>query len=456
MRFFVIIIICIGFYFKSIAEEPTAPDFIFGNAAYYNIDIGESLFYSGIEICLLKMENQYNSLKVGDDTVTVKVSRRSLPLNVSGLRIFVADNKNVKSLTSDSEVHHLLNKDALICVSDFSEPLLNKNDYVFPVNFNSGFTWSCEEESYLFSFLGLDKSRGEEYYRSYEGIGFDMTELPGYGKHWIAAMENSTVVWIKEGKTENEACILLESDSQPGIYYVYDHLDRKSIDVNTGQKMIHGEVLGNAYDDSDWKNFQFAVVKTDSVPDYSNRFRNVVNFFPQIFELYFGQSFEFSKTYTKGHILFGLPSDLSGNREYAEAFEEYTGKGWLLGKWNPTEKVEWVSGKKKGNVRLRKELFSGTNAACENPENYFEYELNVPNGTYRIRANLGDIELPSWQKITFEGISAGTFELKPGELTWTGEKIVIVEDRKLTVRIYLDEENNKVAGLSEIVFQKAL
>jgi hypothetical protein len=58
-------------------------------------------------------------------------------------------------------------------------------------------------------------------------------------------------------------------------------------------------------------------------------------------------------------------------------------------------------------------------------------------------------------KIDFEGVNAGTFALSDGEQKWTNERIVKVNDGKLTIRIYVDENNEKVAGISEIVFQRA-
>ncbi|MBW6492371.1 MAG: hypothetical protein K0B15_14405 [Lentimicrobium sp.] len=42
-----------------------------------------------------------------------------------------------------------------------------------------------------------------------------------------------------------------------------------------------------------------------------------------------------------------------------------------------------------------------------------------------------------------------------GEFNWTGERVVKVYDGTLNVRIYTDTENEKVEGLSEIVFQRA-
>ena len=98
--------------------QNTVPDFSWGNARYFNLNEGESCTFNNVEIKLLRLENHFSHIKVGNDTIFIKVSRRTLPVISQGLRLFVADNKNVKSITSDSQVHSLLKKDALICVSD--------------------------------------------------------------------------------------------------------------------------------------------------------------------------------------------------------------------------------------------------------------------------------------------------------------------------------------------------
>ncbi|MEN8117466.1 MAG: hypothetical protein ABFS16_10830 [Bacteroidota bacterium] len=444
--------------FEVSAQNQSNPDFQWGNASYFNINTGESIYFNNIEIKLLSLENHYNRIKVGTDTIFIKVSKRNLPASTNGVKIFVADNKNVKALTTDSDVHGLLKKDALICLSGYIENLLNPDIFIFPVSFNDGFMWSTEEDCYMFSYLGSEEKNGKKYSRSYEGIGIDLHDARGIEKHWLVAMENSTVTWIEEknpDQAEKEVCVLLQSNSNPGIYYLYEHLYRKNILIKKGQKLVRGELLGTIWGDDVWGHFQLTVVKSDTIPSYKNRHRNAVNFFPQFYELYFKNTYSSTKSFTRGRIDFGRLCTLNGNEKNAHAFEEYSGRGWLLGKWNKSDKVEWITKGEDGNVRLRKVPFPGTAAKCRNPKNYYEYELNVTNGVYRIRAKMGDMFLPSWQKVEFEGVIAVTYTLQPGELKWTPEKVVKVTDRKLTVRIYIDYSNNKVAGLSQIVFQKA-
>ncbi len=436
--------------------QNASPSFHWGNGFYYNLDKGESVTFRGQEVRLLQLQNHYNQLKIGSDTVWLRVSRRALPELVNGMRVFVADNKFVKELAVNKKIHGLLKKDALICLSDFQGPLLDINRYVFPVSFSGGFVWSTEESSYLFSYQGGGPAAETSDPGTHPGIDFDLHDARGKEKHWLVAPEKSRVAWIesrREGMTENEAAVLLESESTPGIFYLYEHLYRKNLAVREGQTLLPGEILGTIWGDEVWGNLHFAVLKSDSVPPWSGRYNNLVNGFPQLYELYFRQTTGYSKTFSKGRIYFGRRRDLNRNQKNVMAFEPYSGKGWELGRWNPAEKVEWAMKNGDGNARLRKVLFEGSAAACKNPENFFDFEINVQNGTYRIRAEVGDLYLPSWQKITFEGVDAGRFSLNPGQAEWTTERIVKVTDGKLTVRIYIDPENQRVAGLREIVFQ---
>jgi hypothetical protein len=438
--------------------QDTIPDFSWGNAHYFNLNEGESCFFYQHEIKLLRLENHYNHLKIGDDTICIKVSRRTLPTIAGGLRVFVADNKNVKSVTSDSLVHGLLSKDALVCVSEYQKPLLEPNDYTFPVNFNDGFIWNTEVDGYMFAYLGAGENPDDKYYRSHEGIDFDLDDARGLGKHWIVALENSQVEWIEEGEAAGEktACVLLKSESTPGLYYVYEGLLAKSLEIKNGQKIVQGEILGTVWGDENNGFLQLAVIKSDTVPQYRQRFFNTVNFFPQMFQLYYNQPFSFNKSFSKGRIVFGKnPKASDRNKTNIHSYENYIGKGWLFDHWNITQRVECVHNGSESNARLRKILFAGSPAARTNPQNWYEYEINVSSGVYRIRAKVGDLKLPSWQKIEFEGIESGTFDLGAGEYKWTAERVVKVEDSRLTIRLYIDPSDKKVAGLSEIVFQKA-
>lgn len=439
-------------------QENTNPDITWGNSLYFNLNVGESFFHDSVEVKLLQIKNQFNKIAVDDDTLWIKVSRRTLPLASGKSRLFIADNANVKRLSEDKGVHGLLTKDALICVSDFRNTMLDGRNFIFPISFNDGFIWNAEENGYMYSYMGKNATERNGFVGAYQGISFDLNDARGIEKHWIVAIENSTVVWVEDRKIDRmgkEACVLLKSNSVPNIYYLYSGLYNKTTEVKKGQRLMRGELVGTAWGDEKWGHFQLSVLKSDSVPSYENRYHNSLNFFPQLFELYFKQSFSFTKSYTRGKVEFGRSAQYNQNQKNTSAFEEYLGKGWMLGEWNATDKVESVVNGSEGNARLKKVLFSDEKARCRNPKNYYDYEINVKSGVYRVRAKVGDLHLPSWQKIEFEGVTGATYDLTASEQKWTSERVVKVTDRKLTIRIYIDKNNGKVAGLSEIVFQRA-
>ena len=436
-------------FFVTVAQN-TNPDFRWSNSCYFNMDIGDSVRFNDARIYLLGLNHQYTTLKVDEDTICIRVARRSPPVLVGGIQLFVADNKNVAALTPGDNVHGLLRKDALICVSRVKDRWLETDHFIFPVSYNHGFLWRGDEDSYLFS---LTRSDDTQDFISYPGIGIDLSDARGKEKHWLLAIEKSTVVWV-EKQDDNSVCILLESDESPGIYYVYDKLFSKTLEVRKGQKIDKGELVGTAWGDEKWGHLLLAVVYAESAPDYLHRYDNILNFFPQLFALYYHESFIISNYFTKGKIEFGRSAEYNGNTKNTSAFEEYLGKGWNPCLWNTAEKLEYVSKGQEGNVRLAKTLFKDTPAECKNPNSYCDYLINVRNGVYRIRARVGDVEQASWQKIIFENVEDGTYSMAAGEQKWTSEKVVKVEDSKLTVRIYFDEKGNKVAGLSELVFQQ--
>lgn len=439
------------------AQTVTEPDFSWGNCHYYNANVGDTILFMGINVVLLDMKNHYNKLSVDNDTIELKVSRRSLPMSSNLVRAFVADNRNVKNLAANKAAHGLLKKDALICLSDNQNMMLNPDSYRFPVSYNDGFNWNMNEDNHMFSYLAKGCNPGGEA-KANEGIGIALTDARGIEKHWLLAIEDSRVIWIedqKNGRNSKQACVLLQSNSNPSVFYVYDRLYANTIQVKEGQEVRMGELLGTVWGDENWAYLQLAVVKSDTIPGYENRYANCVNFFPQLYELYFKNSFNFTKSFTRGKVDFARPPQSNGNRKNLLAFEEYAGMGWGLGVWNTADKVMFCTKGEQGNARLKKVLFGGSEAECRNPDNYFDYEINVRNGVYRVRAQVGDVELPSWQKMEYEGVEAASYELAAGEQKWTSERVVKVTDRKLTVRIYVDPKNEKVAAISEIVFQQA-
>ncbi len=456
MHRILILLIILVVSLKAEGQGSVSPDFRWGNGFYYNLNVGERITFNQVEVELLKVENHYNLIKVGEDTLWMKVARRTSPEAVSNVRVFVADNREVKALNPDSGVHGLLTGDALICLSDSRLSLLDPQQYVFPVSFNNGFTWSAEEDSHVFSWYKTNDF--PKQYISYPGIGIDLHEARGRMMHWLVALEDSRVVWVNDQVDfagGNQACVLLKSKSEPNIYYFYNHLFTNNVAVKKGQELVKGEVIGTAWGNNEWGHLHFAAIHSLTEPTMKECSDNVINGFPQVFGLYNQRGIFIVRNFSRGKIVFGEPRSARGNALNNLEFEPYTGKGWVTGKWNPADKVEWISKGNDGNVRLKKVLFEGTPAECANPNDYFEYQISVLNGTYRIRAKVGDVYLPSRQKMEFEGTDAGTKNLRAGEFSWTGEWIVKVKDGTLNVRIYIDKENKLPAGLSEIVFQQA-
>lgn len=452
-----IIVTLIFYSIFSNAQKIVEPAFKWGNGSYYDLNIGDTIKFGGLNIVMIGMNNHYNKFTVGADTVELKVSRRSLPVSSNSVRFFVADNRNVRKLAANKNVHGLMKKDALICLSETKNHLLPLNKFRFPVSYNDGFKWNMNEDNHMFSYLNKGYNANGEEAISNEGIGIALNDARGIEKHWLVAIEDSKVIWIEDEETGSsyEACVMLQSSSNPFIFYVYDHLYKNNIEVRKGQQLRVGELIGTCWGDKNWAYTQIAVIKSDTIPDYTNRFSNCVNFFPQLYELYFKSTFGFSKSFTRGKINFGWPSSFNGNQKNLLAFEEYTGKGWDLGAWNTADKVMHCTEGAFGNARLKKVLFENTNAECRNPNNYYDFEINVRNGVYRVRAQVGNVQSASWQKVEFEGVVTSHYSLGPGEMKWTSEKVVRVNDRRLTVRIYIDPENKKEAGVSEIVFQQA-
>ena len=97
--FFILLIQLVCFYVS--AQEKSEPDFVWGNVSYFNVNCGESVYFNSVEIKVVSVENKYNTIKIGQDTVCVKVSKRSLPIYGRGVRLFVADNKCIKAIDNN-------------------------------------------------------------------------------------------------------------------------------------------------------------------------------------------------------------------------------------------------------------------------------------------------------------------------------------------------------------------
>lgn len=424
-----------------------------GNALYIDLAVGESVEYLGKIITLVSIENNYCTVDIDGYSKQIKVARRELPNVINGIRIFAGDNRNVKYLTTDNQYHGLTQKDALLCLSDPSLPLLDPDKYTFPISRRDDYKWTMDESSHLFAYNSLiDWSLPNHFYRSHEGIDFDMHEARGKQVHPLIAFESGRIIWVTH-PTLDEGCILIESESDPGIYYVYKHVNNEYIYVKNGEKVKKGDLLGYIWGDHSWGHLHFSVVKPDSFPFYETRYENILSFFPQMYELWYGDLEYHTPVYEKKQFTFGRPYYTIQNKKGDSEYDDIIGYGWKLGNWCTAANVEVFSYKDMGNIRLCKILWGGSAAWAENPQNYYKFEVNVKNGLYKVMARVGDCLLPSWQKVKIEDHDAGQYSLYEGEYTWTPELTVAVTDEKLTLTIFLLDQYT-CAGISDFKFFK--
>lgn len=429
----------------------------FGNAVYINLSVGKPIEYSGKTIEVIELDNYRSLIRVNNKKEWLNVAKRSLPKEMDGLRIFVSDQINVKNLTTDPEKHNLLNKDVLLCISDAAKPLLDPKKFTFPISNRDGYEWTMEENSHMFAYLGLATWMSVPgYYRSHEGIDLNMHEARGKEMHPLVAIESSTVLLVADSTVtkSRDGCIILKSDTQEDIYYVYKHTNPTTHKVKEGQKVKKGDMLSYIWGDNVWGHLHFAIVHRTDTPSYRDRYTNLLNFFPQLYEIHNGSLVPENKVRTEGNFTFGYKKEACKNFQRLDEFSELTGYGWKLGKWCTSQKVESAEDEKGGNARLRKKLHSGTKAESENGEIFYDFEVAVENGHYIVNATVGDTFEPSNQKVFFEGIEAGSFDLNKGGFFETTKDLEIqVTDNKLTLRLELADDE-KWAGIRELNFKK--
>lgn len=428
----------------------------FGNAVYVDLAVGESFKYMDRTIRVIKLKNHLSLIQVENEQQWLEVAKRSLPVTIGGLRIFVSDQINVKNLTSDPEKHNLLNKDVLLCISDPAKPLLDPSKFTFPISRADGYEWKMEENSHMFAYLGLSEWIAPGYYRSHEGMDLNMHEARGKEIHPLIAIEAATVVMVADSNTTHtyDGCIILKSDTQENIYYVYKHTHPKTHKVKVGQKVKKGQILSYIWGDDVWGHLHFAVVYRTETPTYKNRYKNLLNFFPQFYELHFGNLKPAEKTRNEGRFFFGHKKELCRNFKKLDEFTPLTGYGWKLGEWCISRKVEEAESDFEGNARLRKVLHTGTKAESKNPQSYYDFEIAVENGDYLVSATVGDAFLPSGQRVFFEGTAAGLFKTdQTCSYKKTGDFKVKVSDNALTLRLELIDKE-QLAGIKELNFKK--
>lgn len=428
----------------------------FGNALYVNLSQGERFEYQGKTIEVAALEHHRSLVKVENEQAWLEVARRSLPQVIGGVRIFVSDQINVKNLTTDPDKHNLLRKDVLLCLSDPAEPLLEPSQFIFPISKQDGYEWQMEEDSHMFAYLGLSTWISPGYYRSHEGIDLNMHEARGKEMHPLVAIEPGTVVLVADSTVTGtyDGCIILKSDTQDNIYYVYKHTHPKTHWVKAGQKVGKGELLSYIWGDHVWGHLHFAIVYRTDTPGYKDRYKTLLNIFPQLYELYSGNLGPVLRVRKEGRFTFGHRKETCRNFKRLDAFNPLTGYGWKLGKWCVAQRVEEAESDSGGNARLWHKLHSGTKAESENRQAFYEFEVAVENGRYVVSAVVGDSFLPSSQKVSFEDVPARTYAIrKGGSYKKTDDHEIQVADGRLTVRLELPDEE-KCAGIKELHFKK--
>ena len=427
----------------------------FGNAVYVNLSVGEPFRYAGKTIEVLALDKNRSLVKVDGEEAWLPVAKRSLPQNIGELRVFVSDQVNVKNLTTDPEKHNLLQKDVVLSISDPAKPLLDPSKFVFPISNRDGYVWRMEENSHMFAYLGANEWFGLDYFRSHEGIDLDMHEARGKEIHPLVAIESATVVLVADSTVTKsyDGCIILKSDSQQDIYYVYKHTNPKTHKVRVGQKVKKGDLLSYIWGDGVWGHLHFAVVHRTDTPGYEDRYKNLLNIFPQLYELQNKSLTPIKPVRKGGQFAFGMRKQDCRNFKKVDEFNELTGYGWKIGDWCIAQKVEDVEADWGCNARLRKTLHAGSKAACENQQSYYDFEVAVENGYYLVNATLGDAFEPSGQKLFFENTEAGTYEVGKGTYEKTKDFKVQVTDNRLTVRLQL-LDNQDYAGIRELNFRQ--
>lgn len=420
-----------------------------GNMLYVNLNVGESFVYEDKTVKLEDVQNATCLVRVDGEAARLTVARRALPTVVGGVRVFLANNRAVADLTEDrrSLLYSTLTGDALLCLSNPDGPLLDPTRHTFPIDRGDGYDWPMASDSHMFSYL-YEK-------RAHEGIDLDLHEARGCERHAIVAVEAGTIRWIDTTHTDaHQACLLLESEAQPGLYYIYQHLNEAKLLVASGEHVAMGQGLGYIWGDMVWGHLHFAISGSGPLPtSHADVYAYELNAYPALYELWHGDLAPHPRVWHSGHFLFDRYRAGTGNAKRLNAYADCVGYGWCLGDWNPTEKVESAYPNDWGtNARLRKTLFEGLPAEATNPDDHYCFEVNVAPGTYEVRALVGDGAHATCQHLSFNGIGAGEWCCEANAFSWTPAVRVPCEDGTLIVRIDLD--GDIPAGLAELVFAR--
>jgi murein DD-endopeptidase MepM/ murein hydrolase activator NlpD len=418
---------------------------LFGNQTYVNLSVRESYTFHGKNIRLESIAGASAVVSIDGTAVKLQMARRILSTVAAGVRLSLCDTRDMVEYTTEQHegTRRSLTKDALLCLSDPDKPLLDPNRFTFPVDRTNGFNWTMAENSHTYAFLSE--------VRQHEGTDISIADGKVNPVHALVAIEDATVIWVHPHDRE-QLCLLLESSSTPGVYFVYQHLEATTVSLRAGDRVKRGQKLGFIWGDNDWGHLHFAVIGWGDPPSYEERYRNSIPAFPMLYELWHGDLEPRRKQWSWGLWTLARNRATVDNIKRLNAFDELLGYGWLLGDWCPAAKVEPTEGNDQySSALLRKHLFDGTISEAVNPEDYYDFEIAVPNGRYAVNLLLGDANQRTSQRVIVEAAPFGSYDLEPNQLTWTRERRVQVTDGRLTIRLYLRDDTT-YAALSEILF----
>ncbi len=417
-----------------------------GNQYFYDVAIGEEVSFFGHTVKLLSNNGAASVVSVdGGPPVSLLTVTRSLPTVVNGVRLFLAFNRPFERSSPhnwNGYGNHLfdnMTKDALLVLSDPNLPLLPASAYTFPISRADGFDWQFTENSHNFAFLQRN--------RIHEGIDINMHPFRDTTQSPLVAVEDARAIWTRSDSV-NGTAVFLESLHSPGIFYVYQHLNNAKVQVAGGDLVRKGQILGYIHGDGKWGHLHFTVVTKNN--DYAHRYDNALNLFPGLYELWYGDLADHSASRTRAdwkmyNAEYWKQDYTSGRYRY----DEIVGFGWKLGAWCPGGAVEHDDNE---SVLLRKTLYKGTASAVTNPDNYYDFEVDVMNGDYEVAVELGAANQATWQQVYFEGVLQGTHALAAGEFAWTPSDTVRVSDGKLSLRFVTDGDT--YAGIRHIRFHQ--
>jgi hypothetical protein len=242
------------------------------------------------------------------------------------------------------------------------------------------------------------------------------------------------------------------------LFYIYQHLNPGRVYVRAGERVALGQTIAHIWGDWRWGHLHFAVLACGVAPSFKDRYQAVLNCFPQLYELWHGNLEHVAPPVTGGEFRFAQEYWRNGNCRRLHAFSDTVGYGWRLGDWCTAGKVGASfsnDGTHAGeSARLSKVLHQQTRSPATNPHDWFDFEVRVEDGDYRVKAEVGDAYADTWQRVEFEGVDAGSYGLPRGRLEWTPEKTVSVKDGLLTLRFRIKDDGTP-AGLRDLYFVKA-